>query len=230
MNTKIPSPLCLVQCCQQAASEEQAASTAPSRHPPSPGRTHPMATTTQNLGRRVQAKVGRLGSTGSRAGGRAHPSPRSKQMQQGAMGPSRPSKSILPVCCNHSKVYLTSGTHKKQDLKQNQTGLLLHSPNCGESLRSSYAVPELGLVSPLCRQGRGGGGGRKSPPAALCFPPPPLEDCRRPILIKLIKPALFKEFQPHATRGEEENIKLERKRRNLPASTLLQSHPSPADP
>lgn len=34
------------------------------------------------------------------------------------------------------------------------------------------------------------------------------EDCRRPILIKLIKLAPFKELQPHATRGEEENMKL----------------------
>lgn len=177
-----------------------------------------------------QAKAGRLRSMGSGAGGQASPFPRHKQMGQGAMGPSRPSKSILPVCCNHSKVYSTSSTHKKQALKQNQTGLLLYSADCGESLRNSNAVPELGLVSPLCRQGRGGGGGRKSPLAAPRFPPPPLEDCRRPILIKLIKPAPFKELQPHATRGEEENIKLKRKKRNLPASTLLQSYPSLADP
>lgn len=56
------------------------------------------------------------------------------------------------------------------------------------------------------------------------------EDCRRPILIKLIKPAPFKELQPHATKGEEEKMKLQGKKRSLPASTLLQSHPSPADP
>lgn len=133
-------------------------------------------------------------------------------MGQGVMGPSRPLKSILLVCCNHSKVYSTSGTHKKQPLKQNQTGLLPYSPNCGESLRSSNIMLEPGLVSQLCQQGQGEGGGRKSLLAAPCFPPPPLEDCRRPILIKLIKPAPFKELQPHATRGEEENIKLKRKK------------------
>lgn len=73
-------------------------------------------------------------------------------------------------------------------------------------------------------------GGRACWQPPPCFPPPPLEDCRRPILIKLIKPAPFKELQPHATRGEKENIKLKRKKRNLPASTLLQSYPFPADP
>lgn len=169
------------------------------RPPSCPGHTHPTATATQNLGRLVQAKVGTLGNVGSEAGGQAHPSPRSKKIGLGAMGPTRPFKSILLVCCNHSKVYSTSGTHQKT-LKQNQTQF-------GQSLRSGNAVLEPGLVSPLRWQGRGGGAGRKSPLAALCFPPPPLEDCKRPILIKLIKPAPFKELQPHATRGEEEKYK-----------------------
>lgn len=48
---------------------------------------------------------------------------------------------------------------------------------------------------------------RKSPLAASHFPPSPLEDCRRPVLIKLIKPAPLKELQPRATRGEEKIIK-----------------------
>lgn len=70
-------------------------------------------------------------------------------MGLGVMGHSRPFKSTLKLCCNHNEVYATSGTHKNYALKQKQTGLLLHTPNCGESLRSRNAMPEPGLVSLL---------------------------------------------------------------------------------
>lgn len=47
-------------------------------------------------------------------------------------------------------------------------------------------------------------------------------------MIKLIKPAPFKELQPHATRGEEENIKLKGKKEKSPCKHAPPKLPIPS--
>lgn len=105
-----------------SAGSFQTAGTEPFRHPPSPD-THsqwPPLPKTCYRGRLVQAKAGRLRNVGSGAGGQAHPSPMNKQMGQGVMGPSRPSKSTLLPGPLQSQQSLFNKHPQKTSLKTKQ--------------------------------------------------------------------------------------------------------------
>jgi len=202
-----------VPCPVPSASKERAAGTAPSQHPPSPDTGTPLPRLPKTWG--GQCKQG-LRDWGAWDAGQkdelTHP-PRAKRQGWGAMGLSRPSKSIPCACCDHSKVYSTTGTHKNQALNQNRM-------TCRGVPRGLQHGAGAGPGFSALLEGPRGRRREEEPPAALHSPPPPLEDCRRPILIKLIKPAPFKELQPHATR---ENIKLKRKK-----EISMQEHSSKA--
>lgn len=196
-----------------------------------PGILLPWTQSYSKPGRPAPAKAWKPGSMGIESWKAGSSISQEKTDRAGSNRTQQILQEHLPALLQSQQSLLNIRHPQKTSLEiKKQTGLLLYTLNRGESLRSGNAMPEPGLVSLLSWQGRGRGGRKKSPLAALFFPPPPLEDCRRPILIKLIKPAPFKELQPHATRGEEKNMKLKVKKRSLHASTFLQSHPSPADP
>lgn len=119
----------------------------------------------------------------------------------------------------------TTGKLIRHQAPQIKPNLRTKTSRLGNSLPKEHGAirPSHGLAA--LPEGRGRGACWQPP-----LPPPALVNCRRPILIKLIKPAPFKELQPHATRGEGENTKLKGRKNNLTASTLLRCYPSSTGP
>lgn len=119
----------------------------------------------------------------------------------------------------------TTGELIRHQAPQIKPNLGTKASRLGNSLPEEHGAirPNHGLAA--LPEGRGRGACWQPP-----LPPPALVNCRRPILIKLIKPAPFKELQPHATRGEGENTKLKGRKSNLATSTLLRRYPSSTGP
>lgn len=134
-----------------------------------------------------------MGAWGSRPGRLAHPSPRSKEIGLGAMGHSPKTRQEQPCALLQSQQSLLNIRHPQK------SSLEIKANRFAPAHPKLWGIPQEQECYARARPGF----------SALMAGP---RGRRWPILIKLIKPAPFKELQPHATRGEEENMKLQGKK------------------